>query len=245
MNILKCQRNKFHLSNSQNGSLIKQISSSLNNNPILNKNETNKTFIKIKKNYFCDKIFKSYDKIIDKVNILTKHKSNIPERYMTMSPSLKIACTGADFPFYYECQNAMFQKIVLRTNNFNISLDKGEFFFMKNLLLLFNDHAVFETKVESFQINNVLICNDDKQIEFLEKIQSNFLIPTNGVVKDVNDPLFNQNLERNFPPTLIISKENFIKLVKKFTPEKIFNKKCLFFLYKLNTEDKGSLSFSL
>jgi len=183
------------------------------------------------------------NQISDKVNILSKHKSQIPERYMIMSPSLKYACINADFPYYYSFQNDIFQKLILRTHNYNISVDKGEFFYMKNLLLLFNEHGVMETKKENYKIHNIIICNDDKQIEFLEKIQTDLLHSTTGVIRDLDDPLIFGNLERHFPQTIIITRVNLVKLLKKINPDKILNKKCLFFYYALNPDDIGNFSF--
>lgn len=242
MNILKCQRNKLDIGTTNiTKRSLKQLSKSLYNNSQSQLDSRNNTLLRQSKFYFSDNTFKFGEQISEKVNILSKHKSQIPERYMVMSPSLKNACIKADFPFYYEFQNTFNQKIIHRSNELSINLNKGEFFFMKNLVLLLNEYAIMESKLNRFKVQNFIICNDNSQVEFLEKIQAGFLHPSNGFIKDVDDPFFNINLDKMLPHTLILSKENFLKLNKKQNVVSYFLDKLLFFLYRLDGDDKGSL----
>jgi len=153
MNILKSQKNKF------TNKINKLITIGLNN---YHNNSFNNLFDKrqhvISKKKFST-ITKNENKQLDeKVNILSKHKFDIPERFRLMSSYLKILFLHTDFPYYYQFQQSVYQMINSRNNDYNITLGRGDFFFMKNILLILIENSIIQFDKNNNKINNVIIC---------------------------------------------------------------------------------------
>ncbi len=78
------------------------------------------------------------------------------------------------------------------------------------------------------------------QLEFLEKIQYNFLDSCTATVKNFDDFFKNDKIQNMLLPlNLIITKDDLLKLIKTYSSENLFALKCLFIHYKLNLEDNS------
>jgi len=77
-------------------------------------------------------------------------------------------------------------------------------------------------------------------------MQINFLNSCNAVVKNFNDFFKKEDISNMILPlNLIILEEDFIKLINNYPLEKLFNPKCLFIHYRLNTYDQSNILFNI
>ena len=74
-----------------------------------------------------------------------------------MSFSLKSLCIQADFPFIYQFQQTIYHMLIARNSDYNISIGKGEYFFIKNFLINLIDYSFVEA-IRNSKIQNVIIC---------------------------------------------------------------------------------------
>ncbi len=130
---------------------------------ILNNKSFNNTFQKrelfcIRKKYISSEIKTDSFQIDDKINILSKHKFEIPDRFRLMPSGLKSFYLQTDFPYYYRFQQNIFQMINTRNSDFNITLVKGNYFFMKNILLNLTHYSLNVANRDESKIHNVIIC---------------------------------------------------------------------------------------
>lgn len=119
-------------------------------------------FTKIPKKFFNEQRNFKYkndgdNELTDKVNILSKQKFTIPERYKSMSISLKNLFLSNNTPYYLNFQVSLQQMVISRLSDFSINFSKGENFIMKNLLLCLIDYSYIISTPEN-KIVNVIIC---------------------------------------------------------------------------------------
>jgi len=258
MRILKCQSNVYKFSSKTNQLEIKKILF-IKKKTYFSRTHSMSTFklfnnFKQRLNYytfyekgnkfqnfsyrnFCTN-FKKENQLSEKIDILSKHQFQIPERYKAMTHNLKKIYMYCDLPYYYQFQQLIQKMIYLRNSDYNITLGKGDYFFMKNILLLINEYSSLQANKDS-KIQNVIICENIKQLNFLEKIQMEFFSSINAVIKDYNLFLELNKYASLIPLNIIIYKNDFIDFFKNYPTEDIFSNKCLFIHYRINLDDKG------
>lgn len=242
MNILKCQTKNI-LTKTFKSKLIDRTNMCFHTiNKAIN-SKGNKSLSILNKNLFSENNNTKEDRNSDMCEFRPKIVKDIPQRYMPISVTQKKVFMEADFPCCYFFQREFLFKILGRKIDFLINLEMGEFFFIKNFLLLLIEVSHLNIMNKNFYVNNVIICDHEKQLEFFEKIINSSIFSSQGVVKNLDDLLFDTNLEKIIPKTLVMTKNNFVKFVEKFDYKNIFSEKCLFFLYKINTDDEGKQYF--
>lgn len=176
MNILKARKSDlkklftndiFKLYSINKRNLISQTFSKINQKKLI--------INPIKRTFSYDDPEKSFnnkqDQLTEKVNILSKHKFEVPERYKTMSFTLKILHIQSDLPYVYSFQTYVYQVVHSRNMDQNISLGRGEYFYMNNLLLNLDDYSFTESKNEN-KILNTIICVCANFCIYLVKIKN-------------------------------------------------------------------------